>query len=45
MMTRNLPGACIENFVHDVPARCIKSEITMIYIKGIKMKWDQMIHI
>jgi hypothetical protein len=35
----------LRNFIHGVPARGIKSEITMIYIKGIKMKWDQMIHI
>jgi hypothetical protein len=35
----------LRNFIHDVATRGIKSEITMIYIKGIKMKWDQLIHI
>ena len=35
----------VENFVHNVPARGIRSEITRIYIKRIKTKWDQMIRI
>jgi hypothetical protein len=35
----------LRNCIHGVAASGIKSEITMIYIKGIKMKWDQMIHI